>query len=161
MSNRQGAIMKIFTLLTFLFVTVSIAAFAQGADRTADEDLIKQTVLNYAEGWYSGNSERMGKALSTDLAKRGIVPNEDGKGTQIFNASYKQMLEWTKMQPNALKDNPGVVEDVKILDLGMNIATVKCVMKDYIDILELARINNEWKILNAIWEPNLSETKKE
>ncbi|MFH1195012.1 MAG: nuclear transport factor 2 family protein [bacterium] len=147
-------------LLFIFFLISSLTTVAQDKVISLDDETaIRQTVLNYAEGWYSGNSERMGKALSPDLAKRGIFPTEDGKGTQIYNASYKQMLEWTKMQPNKLKDNPGVVEEVKILDLGQNIATVKCVMKDFIDILQLAKINNEWKILNAIWEPNTSKTK--
>lgn len=151
--------MKNILMLFLTVVLSSLKISAQNTEPINDEEAIRQTVLNYAEGWYSGNSERMGKALSPDLAKRGVVSTEDGKGTQVHNASYKQMLEWTKMQPDQLKDNPGVVEEVKILDLGQNIATVKCVMKDYVDILELARINNEWKILNAIWEPNLSKIK--
>lgn len=151
--------MKKILPIIVLFSILAGTAFAQGTVKT-DEEAIKETVLNYAEGWYSGNAERMGKALSTDLAKRGVVPSRDGKGIQLLPATYTQMLEWTKMQPNTLKDNPGVIEEVKILDLGINMATVKCTTRDFVDVLHLMKIDNEWKILNAIWEPNYSKMQK-
>src|ERR1044071_8408054 len=36
----------------------------------ADLAAIKQTALDYVEGWYEGNTERMERALHPDLAKR-------------------------------------------------------------------------------------------
>ncbi|MGP0055951.1 MAG: nuclear transport factor 2 family protein [Steroidobacteraceae bacterium] len=35
----------------------------------ADSAAIKETLLNYVEGWYEGNAARMKRALYPDLAK--------------------------------------------------------------------------------------------
>lgn len=146
-------------LKTYLFIIAALLVSISAQTRQ-DSTAVKQTVLNYAEGWYSGNSERMEKAISTELVKRGIVPAQDGKGIQILPANYKQMLEWTKMQPDLLKNNPGVVGEVEILFIGKNMASAKCIMRDYLDILQLVKIKEEWKILNAIWEPNFDNVIK-
>ena len=43
----------------------------------ADRAAIRETALNYIEGWYEGNAERMKSALHPELAKR-LVFDRDG-----------------------------------------------------------------------------------
>jgi len=70
---------------TILFVTLLFAAFAIGANSQTstlsetDRDAIKATALDYIEGWYEGNPERMERALHPDLAKRIVMTNEQGR----------------------------------------------------------------------------------
>jgi putative lumazine-binding protein len=40
------------------------------AQSKLDADLIKQTALDYIEGWYEADAVRMERALHPDLAKR-------------------------------------------------------------------------------------------
>jgi len=40
-----------------------LIASSASAQATSDADLIKQTALDYIEGWYEGNAERMERAL--------------------------------------------------------------------------------------------------
>ena len=54
-SIRLGLVL---TLMTFASV-----AHAQTTTPNANEAAIKQTALDYIEGWYEGNAERMEKAL--------------------------------------------------------------------------------------------------
>ena len=42
-----------------------------------DNDTIIKTVLDYGQGWYRGDAERMDQALSKHLAKRRISPDEE------------------------------------------------------------------------------------
>jgi hypothetical protein len=44
---------------------------------------IRQTTLDYIEGWYNGDPERMERSLHPDLAKRIVVPNPDGAGDRL------------------------------------------------------------------------------
>ena len=113
---------------------------------------IRVTVLNYIEGWNSGDTVRMAKALHPKLAKRGVVMSPNGKIAEIQRATYADMMTWTASRAKF----PEVKEEVKIViyDIGKNIANAKFISKEYIDHLHLVKINNEWKILNAIWELN-------
>jgi len=68
--------MKTKLFLSFLFlVAMSIAVVAQ---TDADREAVKRTALNYAEGWYEGNADKMESALSPDLAKR--IANTNAQG---------------------------------------------------------------------------------
>nr|HQU94346.1 nuclear transport factor 2 family protein [Pyrinomonadaceae bacterium] len=60
-------------------IFIVIAAFtAVSAQADAEREAIKRTALNYAEGWYEGNADKMESALSPDLAKRIARSNAQG-----------------------------------------------------------------------------------
>jgi Putative lumazine-binding len=44
------------------------------------------------------------------------------------------------------------LKEVTILDHYNNTAVVKIVASDWIDYLEVAKFNGEWKIINVLWE---------
>ncbi len=141
-----------------LFVALSVLLLQSVAKSQTKQDSlsIKETVANYIEGWYSADVSRMEKSLHKDLAKRGIVPSRDGKNTEMLKASYTEMVSWTGQKPNQLKGNDALKNQLKIsiTEIGINIASAKSISPEFIDYLHLAKIGNEWKILNAIWEPN-------
>src|SRR5688572_31146080 len=58
-------------------VALVLAAPAR-AQTAADSAGIRQAALDYIEGWYEGNAERMERALHPELAKR-IVNTEHGE----------------------------------------------------------------------------------
>ena len=43
-------------------------------------------------------------------------------------------------------------EDVTILDRFQNAAMVKIVANDWVDYLQVAKFNGQWKIINVLWE---------
>jgi hypothetical protein len=138
-----------------IIIILSLISRFCGVSQTFAQDsiAIHTTVMNYIEGWNSGDTVRMAKALHPKLAKRGVVASPNGKIVELQKASYTDMMNWTASRANL----PAVKEEVEVViyDIGKNIANAKCVSKEYIDHLHLVRINNEWKILNAIWEFNL------
>ena len=112
-----------------------------------DEESIKNAGLNYVQGWYEADQERMKKALHPELVKRRFVSNEE-----IWAVTYDWML-------NATKDGTGRIDDPKegkfnltILDLNENIASVKIISEKFIDYLHLIKINQNWKIFNVLWD---------
>lgn len=69
------------TMQHFIFalgIVLIAAAFTGRAQNSTDADAIKQAALDYIEGWYEGNAERMERALHPELAKR-MVRTENGK----------------------------------------------------------------------------------
>jgi len=143
---RKNKVKLIVTSLLFALITGN--AFCQ----SADEEAIKETALNYIEGWYSADTARMAKALSPDLAKRGFVLNPRTKKLVIAPATYEQMLQWVGQKPNELESDPEKPLEVVIIEVGEYIAMVKTITPDFIDYLHMGKMDGVWKIYNAIWE---------
>lgn len=135
-------------MFSLLLVLATGSAFCQ----LSDEEAIRETALNYIEGWYSADTARMAKALSPELAKRGIILNPRTDELVLAPASYTQMLQWVGQKPNELEEDPDKQMEVFIIEIGAYIAMVKTITPDFIDYLHMGKMNGEWKIYNAIWE---------
>ena len=133
--------------LCLLIISNSAPARGQAA---ADSAAIVATALDYIEGYYEADAGRMERALHPDLAKR-IVRTDP----QYGRSHLGQMSAMTLVQGTRSKDPTPTAErqqDVTILDIFGNTASVKIVAADWIDYLHVARWNGEWKIVNVLWE---------
>ena len=153
---------NIFTSSVFvLFLFLTLKPQNSLAQNNEDKKAIKETALNYIEGWYSADTIRMAKALSKDLKKRGFRVNDKTNEVSIADASYSQMINWTGERSDKIKQNQKIELKIEIIEIGKNIANVKTIAPDFIDYIHMGRINGEWKIYNVVWEPNLDhKTKK-
>lgn len=133
----------------FAILMSASGAFAQVSD--ADKAAITQTALDYIEGWYEGNPERMERALHPDLAKRIVNTNAQGR-SQLGQMSAMGLVQGVKRGGG--KDTPKEKQqkDVTILDVFGNAASVKIVASDWIDYLHMAKWNGRWVIINVLWE---------
>ena len=131
------------TLLSF----VSVASAQSAADTAA----IKQTALDYIEGWYEGNAERMERALHPDLAKRIVRTNKDGV-SQFSHMSAMSLVQGTRRGGGKNTPAEKQQKDVTILDVFGNTASVKIVASEWIDYLHVAKFNGRWVIVNVLWE---------
>ena len=139
--------MKILFALLILSLT-SVFTLAQ-AD--PERDAIKRTALNYAEGWYEGNAEKMESSLHPDLAKR-IVRTNDKVQSRLDQMSAMSLVQGTrggfgKQTPPAEQQ-----KDVTILDVIGGAATVKLEMRDWVDYMHIAKMNGKWVVINVLWE---------
>lgn len=134
-------------------ILLSLAAAASQAQpqTPSDADLIKQTALDYIEGWYEGNAERMERALHPELAKR-IVRRDDRGRYGLGQMSAMSLVQGTRMGGG--KDTPKDKQqkDVTVLDIFGNAASAKVVASDWVDYLHLAKWNGRWVIVNVLWE---------
>jgi hypothetical protein len=124
-----------------------VAASAQTA---ADTTAIRETALNYVEGWYESNPGRMAKALHPELAKR-IVFSDTSGNQWLGNMGATQLIQNTR---RGGKDTPKEQQqkDVVILDIYENTASVKAIMSGWIDYMHMAKWKGDWKIVNVLWE---------
>lgn len=138
----------ILVIMTFL---VAIGIQAQTTSADADREAIKQTALDYIEGWYEGNPERMERALSPDLAKRIVMTNPQGR-SQLQQMSAMGLVQGVKRGGGKDTAKEKQLKDVTILDVFNNAASVKIVASDWIDYLHMAKFNGRWVIVNVLWE---------
>ncbi|MGH7908396.1 MAG: nuclear transport factor 2 family protein [Candidatus Acidiferrales bacterium] len=121
------------------------------ADTDADREAIKQAALDYAEGWYEGNAERMERALHPELAKRIARTNPEGR-SRLDQMSAMTLVQFTRNGGGKNTPKEKQQKDVTILDVFGNAATVKLEMSGWIDYLHVARFNGRWVIVNVLWE---------
>jgi hypothetical protein len=140
----------ILTLSIFLFFSV-LTIPAQTSASDADKEAIKQTALDYIEGWYEGNPERMERALHPDLAKRIVMTNPQGR-SQLQQMSAMGLVQGVKRGGGRNTPKEKQQKDVTILDVFNNAASVKVVASDWIDYLHVAKWNGRWVIVNVLWE---------
>jgi Putative lumazine-binding len=140
--------------LALVFAIILLACFSEARAQTAAADTaaIKQTALDYIEGWYEGNAERMEKALHPELAKRMVETNPANGKSRLNQMSAMSLVQGTRggFGKNTPKDKQQ--KDVTILDVYENAASVKVVATDWIDYLHVVKFNGKWVIINVLWE---------
>lgn len=142
-------LVTLFFLL--LFVSVVHAQAQTQPQPSADADAIKQTALDYIEGWYEGNAERMERALHPELAKR--IVRSDAKGrSSLGHMGAMQLVQYTRMSDGKNIPKDKQQKDVTVLDIFGGAASAKIVATDWIDYLHLAKFNGRWVIVNVLWE---------
>ncbi|MEO5936866.1 MAG: nuclear transport factor 2 family protein [Terriglobales bacterium] len=133
-------------------VLIAASAGAQApASRAEDEAAIRKAALNYVEGWYEGNGDRMQAAVHPELAKR-IAKTDPATGkTTLEPLSADQLVQYTRQGGGKATPADKQVKDVKVLDVFENAATVRAEMASWVDYMHLAKVDGEWKIVNVLW----------
>ena len=134
--------------VVILIVVVSVSAFGQAA---TEQDAIKRAALNYAEGWYEGDADKMESSLSPDLAKRIVRSNPQGQ-SMVSQMTALALVQGTRGGSGKQTPKAEQQKDVTILDMMTSSATVKLEMRDWVDYMHLGKVNGKWVIINVLWE---------
>src|ERR1041384_2650865 len=114
--------------IILLFITVFALCVSAGFSQTtasptvspaasdADREAIKQTALDYVEGWYEGNVERMERALHPELAKRIVRTNEKGQSS-LGQMSAMTLVQNVKRGGGKQTPKERQQKDITILDV--------------------------------------------
>lgn len=119
---------------------------------SVDSASIRATVLDYVDGWYTGDAARMERAVHPDLAKRIWSPDPERGRSRLENQTAMTLVQgtrrgWGRETPDSLRRR-----EIEILEIFGNAASTRARMTDWIDLMHLARVNGEWKIVNVLWE---------
>jgi hypothetical protein len=140
---------KYLMLATVLFFTLAL-----NAQNVSDTAQIRIAAFNYMQGWYEGNAERMTKALHPDLVKRAVQTLDTTSKRQIIRTSTADMMiRFTEAGGGKKLSGAKEKLDYTLLDANSLLAVVKLVSLDFVDYLQLCKINGEWKIINVLWVP--------
>lgn len=114
------------------------------------DSALRATALDYIEGWYAGDAERMARSLHPDLVKRIVL--RSGKTDRIDELTAAQLIEATGHGHGRESPAEKRRTDVQILDVFGDVASVRVDAGEWIDYMHLARWSGEWKIINVLWE---------
>lgn len=137
--------------VNFMVILMTGIVTAQPAK---DSAAVRAAALDYVEGWYEGNAERMQRAVHPRLAKRIIAFSKDiRKNENVLNEmNGEQLVDGTRKGYGKGTPVEKQIKNITILSLYNNSASVKAEMGEWIDFMHLGRWNGEWKIINVLWE---------
>jgi hypothetical protein len=113
----------------------------------ATKTAIVGTVLDYFEGWFDGDVERMKRALHPGLAKRSLGDN----GWSLDETTADWMIDATERALGRERDPGDRRIEVEIEDVHGTIATATVRSAVYREYVHLVETRAGWKIVNALW----------
>jgi hypothetical protein len=129
-------------------------------DPAKEKTAIETAALDYIEGYFEGDAQRMARAIHPELTKlRPLVLPQTGR--TAFDKMGAGMLVGIAGSKSGLleKDKRGI--SVKIYDFNKDLASVEVICSLFYDYLQMAKIDGEWKIVNVLWRMNpAAETSK-
>ncbi len=135
-----------------LILAILIPSAVTHAQTAADSAAIVITALDYIEGWYEGNEDRMERALHPDLAKRIVRVDPESGEASLSNMTADQLIAGARRGGGSGTPVDNQRKDVTILDIFGNAASVKIIASDWIDYLHVAKYEDDWVIVNVLWE---------
>lgn len=142
--------MKTRFLFAAALLLSAVAAAPARAQTAADSAAIRATALDYAHGWYTGDGERMRRALHPRLAKR-ISVQRDG-AWRLDEMTADELSQAAGSGAGTRTPEAQRQADVKILDVFGNTASVRLMMSGWVDYMHMARVDGRWQIVNVLWE---------
>jgi hypothetical protein len=113
------------------------------------QEAIRRTALDYIEAWYDGDTAKMERVLHPHLSKRIVIPNgrQWGKGGRLDEMGALTLIQNTRHPPVPKSERR---TDVIILDRFEETASVRVDARDWIDYMDLAKWNDEWKVISFL-----------
>lgn len=136
--------LKSITLITLVLITITLKS-----QTTNDSIQIKQAALDYVEGWFYKDANRIDNAVHFEFVKRSILTPDSidflgtiNKSRMDFITLYHRDREYS------------LNTEVFILDAMPTIASVKVIFNECIEYLHIAKLNDKWKIVNNLFTGN-------
>jgi len=141
-----------YGVLTIVLLQLFAAVGPARAQSAADSAAIKQTALDYLEGWYQCDPDRMERAVHPDLAKRIVSNNPQTGKDRLDEMSALKIVQVTRGDCGGKKTPKDEQQkDITIFDVYQDMASVKVVFTGWVDYVHMTKFNGRWVILNVLW----------
>jgi hypothetical protein len=119
---------------------------------TADLAAIETAVLDYFEGWFEGDPDRMARALHPGLAKHALG-QDPARSDTLDVTTRDEMVEATRSGAGHRRDAPDRAIRIEIAAISGDIASVIVHSAVYLEYLLLARTAADgWRITGTLWQ---------
>jgi hypothetical protein len=113
----------------------------------AEVEAITRVATEYFQSWFAGDGERMRACLHPALAKR--TPEDPGAESLALHEDPTEALVADTASGEGTRFDPW--QEVTVLDVFRDIATVMVRSEPFVEYLHLARFGNRWLIVNALY----------
>ncbi len=116
-----------------------------------DDEAVRAAALDYAEGWHTGDEERVARVLHPEFRKRRIVTEvlSETQVLQVMDADA--LLRATRAGGGSGISGGPLNLRVAVLDRHGDLAVVRVVSELYVDYLQMVRWQERWVVLSVTW----------
>jgi hypothetical protein len=127
------------------------AAAVDDTIRPEDAVAIRDTILDYFEGWFEGDAGRMDRALHPGLAKHAMAQGPVRE--EVLDVTTKaEMVEATRRGVGRSRDPGGDHSiEIDVVAVSGNIASAVVHSTVYVELVLLARTGDGWRITSTLW----------
>ncbi|MBL8752032.1 MAG: serine hydrolase [Planctomycetes bacterium] len=121
-------------------------------DAAASDQAVRSAVLDYVEGVYGREVDRVARSVHPTLAKRGYWRERGANVYTSMPMTHEQLLSTTRTYNAERRDMTTASREVTVFDVLDQTASARVVAEWGIDYLHLARIDGRWQIVNVLWQ---------
>jgi Putative lumazine-binding len=113
----------------------------------SDVDAVTRVATEYFQAWFAGDGERIRACLHPALAKR--RPEQPGSESLLLHEdpTYRLVIDTARGEGTEFEPQ----QDVTVLDVFRDIASVVVRSEPFVEYLHLARFGDRWLIVNALY----------
>jgi len=139
--------------MSYLVLLMAIASIPAFQPVDADRAAIRQAALDYAEGYFDGSGERMARAVSPFLSKRGLMVRP-GVAPFLVQMNADTLIEAARQGGGKLPPDERHLT-VEVLHVNGDVASARVFTSQFDDYLHLVRRDGRWQLLSVLWHPPL------
>ncbi len=147
---------KLFRILGWAMVSPAILLLLPaeaGAQSDADRKAVEEAVLDYVEGIYQVQPERIERSVHQDLRKLGYWRQDSSAEYQLAPMTYQELYDLAaKWNANGHIDPETAPKEVIIFDVLDKTAVAKLTAAWGVDYFQLGKYDGKWMIVNVLWQ---------
>ena len=163
----KKSILYIFVIATCIALISCVTSASETEENTKkphnqeDYKNVEAAILDYVNGLYLVDSTRIEKSVATSLRKIGFYYNaEKNEYVDNLEMTHAQLVRlaarWNSDYDQVDENSP---KEIEIFDVNSKTASAKLTAEWGIDLFHLAKINDQWKIVNVIWQSQPEQKK--
>ena len=123
------------------------------AQSDADRKAVEEAVLDYVEGVYLVQPERIERSVHKDLRKLGYGRRDSSADYRVLPMTYQELYDLAaKWNANGHVDAETAPKEIVIFDVLDQTASAKLTAAWGIDYFQLAKYDRKWMIVNVLWQ---------
>jgi hypothetical protein len=144
-------------IVTIAVLGVAPLAAPVGAQTAPDREAVRQAALDYVEGIYQAQPDRIRRSVHPNLVKRGFFKKSPeapyAESPMTFDQLVKLASEWNKDGKQSTS-----IKDVAVLDVLDQTAVAKVTATWGIDYMLLGKYDGRWQIIQILWQSHPPKT---
>jgi len=125
--------------------------------QTGDKEAVRQAALDYVEGIYNVQPDRIERSVHPNLVKRGFYKKDAATPYAEMPMTYEQLVKlaasWNK---DGKRDTS--IKEVVVLEVLDQTAVAKVRASWGIDYMMLGKYDGQWKITQILWQSHPPKT---
>ena len=138
-------------LVALLAAAASVAAAVAFTQAASDREAVRLAALDYVEGIYSVQPERIQRSVHSALVKRGFYKKDASTPYVEMPMTYDQLVTLSKnWNRDGTRDTS--VKRVEVYDVLDQTAVAKVTASWGVDYMLLGKFDGTWKITQILWQ---------